>query len=176
MVLTEQPVGEVCPIERGRMDDRTVLQWDKDSCAYMGLVKFDFLGLGILAAIQYTFDLVADAIGERWTLDTVPKEVYALGGTGLLNCLDASTGKVVWTRDAREDAGAAVPMWGFASSPLVLQGLVTVFTGGPEDKSVSAYDAVNGGEPALAGGQREPQLLLAAARAARRRRANPHRH
>ncbi len=74
MVLTEQPVGEVCPIERGRMDNRTVLQWDKDSCAYMGLVKFDFLGLGILAAIQYTFDLVADAIGERWTLDTVPKE------------------------------------------------------------------------------------------------------
>ncbi len=74
MVLTEQPVGDVCPIERGRMDDRTVLQWDKDSCAYMGLVKFDFLGLGILAAIQYTFDLVADRIGERWTLDSIPKE------------------------------------------------------------------------------------------------------
>ena len=63
MVLTERPVGEVCPIERGRMDNRTVLQWDKDSCAWMGLVKFDFLGLGILAAIQYTFDLVADEAG-----------------------------------------------------------------------------------------------------------------
>ena len=50
MVLTERPVGEVCPIERGRMDHRTVLQWDKDSCAWMGLVKFDFLGLGMLAA------------------------------------------------------------------------------------------------------------------------------
>ncbi|HEY5820859.1 MAG TPA: error-prone DNA polymerase [Propionibacteriaceae bacterium] len=74
MVLTERPVGEVCPIERGRMEDRTVLQWDKDSCAWMGLVKFDFLGLGILAAIQYTFDLAADRIGERWTLDTMPKE------------------------------------------------------------------------------------------------------
>ena len=74
MVLTERPVGEVCPIERGRMDDRTVLQWDKDSCAWMGLVKFDFLGLGILAAIQYTFDLVATKMGERWTLDTMPKE------------------------------------------------------------------------------------------------------
>jgi len=74
MVLTERPVGEVCPIERGRMDNRTVLQWDKDSCAWMGLVKFDFLGLGILAAIQYTFDLVATRVGERWTLDTMPKE------------------------------------------------------------------------------------------------------
>ena len=74
MVLTERPVGEVCPIERGRMDARTVLQWDKDSCAAMGLVKFDFLGLGILAAIQYTFDLVAARLGERWTLQTLPKE------------------------------------------------------------------------------------------------------
>ena len=74
MVLTERPVGEVCPIERGRMDARTVLQWDKDSCAAMGLVKFDFLGLGILAAIQYTLDLAADHLGERWTLDNMPKE------------------------------------------------------------------------------------------------------
>ncbi len=74
MVLTERPVGEVCPIERGRMDDRTVLQWDKDSCAWMGLVKFDFLGLGILSAIQYTLDLAADTLGERWTLQSLPKE------------------------------------------------------------------------------------------------------
>ncbi len=74
MVLTERPVGEVCPIERGRMDQRTVLQWDKDSCAWMGLVKFDFLGLGILAAIQYTLDLAAQRVGEAWTLHTLPKE------------------------------------------------------------------------------------------------------
>ena len=74
MVLTERPVGEVCPIERGRMEGRTVLQWDKDSCAWMGLVKFDFLGLGILAAIQYSFDLAAERVGERWSLDTMPKE------------------------------------------------------------------------------------------------------
>jgi error-prone DNA polymerase len=56
------------------MDQRTVLQWDKDSCAWMGLVKFDFLGLGILAAIQYTLDLAANRLGERWSLDTIPKE------------------------------------------------------------------------------------------------------
>src|SRR5215203_881844 len=74
MVLTERPVGEVCPIERGRMDQRTVLQWDKDSCAWMGLVKFDFLGLGILAAIQYTLDLAANRLGEHWSLHTIPKE------------------------------------------------------------------------------------------------------
>ena len=74
MVLTERPVGEVCPIERGRMDDRTVLQWDKDSCAWMGLVKFDFLGLGILTAIQYTFDLVADHARRALDPAAIPKE------------------------------------------------------------------------------------------------------
>ncbi|GHE11952.1 error-prone DNA polymerase [Klenkia taihuensis] len=74
MVLTDRPVGEVCPIEHARKEQRTVLQWDKDDCAAMGLVKFDLLGLGMLAALQYCFDLVADHTGERWTLDSVPKE------------------------------------------------------------------------------------------------------
>jgi error-prone DNA polymerase len=74
MVLTERPVGEVVPIEHARMDKRTVLQWDKDDCAYMGLVKFDMLGLGMLAALQYCIDLVADRLGERWELHTIPKE------------------------------------------------------------------------------------------------------
>ncbi len=74
MVLTERPVGEVCPIEHARMERRTVLQWDKESCASMGLVKFDLLGLGMLSALQKTMDLIADATGERWTLETVPKE------------------------------------------------------------------------------------------------------
>ena len=74
MVLTERPVGEVCPIEHGRMDGRTVLQWDKDDCAWMGLVKFDLLGLGILNAIQHSFDLVREHLGEEWELATIPKE------------------------------------------------------------------------------------------------------
>ncbi|CAN5411564.1 error-prone DNA polymerase [soil metagenome] len=73
MVLTDRPVGEVCPIEHGRMDGRTVLQWDKDDCAWMGLVKFDLLGLGMLNAIQHTFDLVRQHLGEEWELATIPK-------------------------------------------------------------------------------------------------------
>jgi error-prone DNA polymerase len=56
------------------MDGRTVVQWDKDACAWMGLVKFDLLGLGMLSALQYTFDLVQDNLGEAWTLDSIPKE------------------------------------------------------------------------------------------------------
>jgi error-prone DNA polymerase len=74
MVLTDRPIGEVCPIEHGRMDGRTVLQWDKDSCAWMGLVKFDLLGLGMLSALQHSFDLVNEHLGEQWDLDSIPKE------------------------------------------------------------------------------------------------------
>jgi error-prone DNA polymerase len=74
MVLTERPVGEVVPIEHARMEDRTVLQWDKDDCAWMGLVKFDLLGLGMLAALQYCMEMVRERLGESWLLHTIPKE------------------------------------------------------------------------------------------------------
>ncbi len=78
MVLTERPVGEVVPIEHARMENRTVIQWDKDDAAWMGLVKFDLLGLGMLAALQYSFDLIAQSTGERWELATIPKEEAAV--------------------------------------------------------------------------------------------------
>jgi len=74
MVLTERPIGEVCPIEKARMADRTVLQWDKDGCESMGLVKFDLLGLGMLGALDQMMRLVEQHIGECWTLATLPKE------------------------------------------------------------------------------------------------------
>ncbi|WP_309103755.1 error-prone DNA polymerase [Microbacterium sp.] len=74
MVLTARPVGEVVPVEHARMENRTVIQWDKDDAAWMGLVKFDLLGLGMLAALQHSFDLIEAATGERWTLESIPKE------------------------------------------------------------------------------------------------------
>ena len=78
MVLTERPIGEVCPIERARMDGRTVLQWDKDACEYMGLVKFDLLGLGMLAALDHMMRITETHLGEPWELATVPKEEPAV--------------------------------------------------------------------------------------------------
>ncbi|MGM7677344.1 error-prone DNA polymerase [Microbacterium sp. A94] len=78
MVLTARPVGEVVPVEHARMENRTVIQWDKDDAAWMGLVKFDLLGLGMLAALQHCFDLIASSTGERWTLQTLPKEEAAV--------------------------------------------------------------------------------------------------
>ncbi|TQL67718.1 DnaE-like error-prone DNA polymerase [Nocardioides albertanoniae] len=78
MVLTEEPIGEVVPIERARMDDRTVIQWDKDAAEYMGLVKFDLLGLGMLAALDHMMHLALEHLGEDWALATIPKEEPAV--------------------------------------------------------------------------------------------------
>jgi error-prone DNA polymerase len=58
MVICDRPVIEVCPVEWARMENRTVLQWDKDDCASTGLVKFDLLGLGMLSALHYAVDFV----------------------------------------------------------------------------------------------------------------------
>ena len=74
MVICDRPVGEVCPVEWARMPGRSVLQWDKDDCAYAGLVKFDLLGLGMLTALRDCFELVEKHYGERWTLGTIPQE------------------------------------------------------------------------------------------------------
>ncbi len=72
MVLTDRPVGEVCPIEWATMPGRTVLQWDKDDCAFAGLVKFDLLGLGMLSALADAFVLVREHHGHDLALHTVP--------------------------------------------------------------------------------------------------------
>ncbi len=74
MVICDRPVGEVCPVEWARMPGRTVLQWDKDDCAYVGLVKFDLLGLGMLAALHDCFDLVTEHHGQHWEMATIPQE------------------------------------------------------------------------------------------------------
>ena len=74
MVICDRPIIEVCPIEWGRMADRTVLQWDKDDCAASGLVKFDLLGLGMLSALKYCFDFVEQWHGVRYGLHEVPPE------------------------------------------------------------------------------------------------------
>ncbi len=81
MVLCDRPVAEVVPTEWARMENRSVVQWDKDDCADAGLVKFDLLGLGMLGALHDAFDLVRVHHGEDLTLGTVPGEddkVYAM--------------------------------------------------------------------------------------------------
>src|SRR4051794_23875896 len=80
MVICDRPIVEVCPTEWGRMENRSVLQWDKDDCAAVGLVKFDLLGLGMLSALHYTIDLVREHHGVDVDLATIPQddEVYEM--------------------------------------------------------------------------------------------------
>jgi error-prone DNA polymerase len=74
MVICDRPVLEVCPVEWGRMKDRSVLQWDKDDCAAVGLVKFDLLGLGMLTVIHETVDLIREATGEEIDVALLPQD------------------------------------------------------------------------------------------------------
>jgi len=79
MVICDQPVSEVVPVEWARAEGRTVLQWDKDCCASAGLVKIDLLGLGMLSAIHYAVDLVSEHEGVEvalWQLDLADPEIY----------------------------------------------------------------------------------------------------
>jgi len=80
MVICDRPVIEVCPVEWARMDQRSVLQWDKDDCAAAGLVKFDLLGLGMLSALHAAVDLIREHRGYEVDLATIPQEdeVYAM--------------------------------------------------------------------------------------------------
>ncbi|MFD5867963.1 error-prone DNA polymerase [Corynebacterium sp. NPDC060344] len=79
MVICDRPIADVVPVEWARMDNRSVVQWDKDDCAAAGLVKFDLLGLGMLEAIHHCIDLVAEHHGRTvrlWEIDVAEKAVY----------------------------------------------------------------------------------------------------
>jgi error-prone DNA polymerase len=81
MVICDRPIADVCPVEWARMENRSVLQWDKDDCAAIGLVKFDLLGLGMLSALHYAIDLVAEHKGievDLAKLDLSEPAVYEM--------------------------------------------------------------------------------------------------
>ncbi|MEX0756708.1 MAG: error-prone DNA polymerase, partial [Acidimicrobiia bacterium] len=74
MVIADRPLHQVVPVEWGRMEGRTVLQWDKDDCAAIGIVKFDLLGLGMLNALHLATDLISETHGVEVDLATIPQE------------------------------------------------------------------------------------------------------
>ncbi|OBF01358.1 error-prone DNA polymerase [Mycobacterium sp. 852002-10029_SCH5224772] len=81
MVICDRPIADVCPVEWARMENRSVLQWDKDDCAAIGLVKFDLLGLGMLSALHYAIDLLAEHKGievDLARLDLSEPAVYEM--------------------------------------------------------------------------------------------------
>lgn len=81
MVICDRPLADVVPVEWARMENRSVLQWDKDDCAAVGLVKFDLLGLGMLSALHYCIDLVREHKGidvDLAHIDLKERAVYEM--------------------------------------------------------------------------------------------------
>ena len=73
-VITKGRLDELCPIENAAMEDRTVIEWDKDDIEALGMLKIDVLALGMLTCIRKCFDLLETWKGERYTLATLPQE------------------------------------------------------------------------------------------------------
>jgi error-prone DNA polymerase len=73
-VLTEDRLDELVPIEPAAMDDRQVIEWDKDDIDALRFMKVDVLGLGMLGCMRRAFDLLAQHRGLRLTMDSVPAE------------------------------------------------------------------------------------------------------
>ncbi|MFN8544130.1 MAG: error-prone DNA polymerase [Candidatus Binatia bacterium] len=81
MVIAAGRLDEVVPLEPAAMPGRTILQWDKDDCADLGLIKVDLLGLGMLAALEEAIPLVRAHEGVALDLAHLPSDdptVYAM--------------------------------------------------------------------------------------------------
>jgi error-prone DNA polymerase len=71
MVISTEPLIDVCPVVPAAMVGRQIVQWDKDSCADAGFLKIDLLGLGMLSAVERCVDELAQTRGERLDLSRI---------------------------------------------------------------------------------------------------------
>jgi error-prone DNA polymerase len=78
MVICQGQLDKVVPLERASMPGRTVVQWDKEDCANLGIIKVDLLGLGMMAVLKDCLTLVPEHHGEQLDLAQLPEdeEVY----------------------------------------------------------------------------------------------------
>ncbi len=80
MVICQGSLNKVVPLERASMPNRSVVQWDKEDCADLGLVKIDLLGLGMMAVMKDCLTLIPEHYGDPIDLAQLPEddpEVYA---------------------------------------------------------------------------------------------------
>ncbi len=81
IVISAGRLDDVVPIEPAAMENRAVIQWDKDDCADLGLIKIDLLGLGMLDALERTLPMVREHYGEEVDLAHLPQndaKTYAM--------------------------------------------------------------------------------------------------
>ncbi len=72
MVISTEPLIDVCPVVPAAMAGRQIVQWDKDSCADAGFLKIDLLGLGMLSAVERCVDELETTRAERLDLSRIP--------------------------------------------------------------------------------------------------------
>ena len=80
MVICEGQLDSIVPLEPATMPGRVVIQWDKEDCADMKIIKVDLLGLGMMAVLEDSIQLIHDAYGEEVDLAHLPQDdplVYA---------------------------------------------------------------------------------------------------
>ena len=65
MVVCQGQLDSVVPLEPATMPGRVVVQWDKEDCADMGIVKIDLLGLGMMAVLEDSLKIIRDDYGEE---------------------------------------------------------------------------------------------------------------
>ena len=73
-VLTKGPLSRMVPIENASMEDRTVIEWDKDDLDALGLLKVDVLALGMLTAIRKSLEFIGHRKGYRFEMQDIPAE------------------------------------------------------------------------------------------------------
>jgi error-prone DNA polymerase len=73
MVICQGQLDCIVPLEPATMADRVVVQWDKDDCADLGIIKVDLLGLGMMAVLEDTLEIIHDKYSEKVDLADLPK-------------------------------------------------------------------------------------------------------
>ena len=74
MVITQDKLSEIVPITNAAMENRTVIEWDKDDIDALGILKVDILGLGILTCLHKSIDLIKLHYGKKINLSKIPKD------------------------------------------------------------------------------------------------------
>lgn len=77
-VITKGRLDEVVPIQNAAMEDRTVIEWDKDDLDSLGILKIDVLALGMLSAIRKALDMLSADYGLDLTVSSIPAEEEAV--------------------------------------------------------------------------------------------------
>src|SRR3979411_390048 len=72
MVVCQGQLDSVVPLEPATMPGRVVVQWDKDDCADMGIVRVDLLGLGMMGVLEDSLKIIRDDYGEEVDLSRLP--------------------------------------------------------------------------------------------------------